>query len=320
MSNTGLSKIDVHCHYIPDFYREALIANGHSRPDGIWGIPEWSEAGALAAMDTIGVAKAYLSISSPGVHFGDDTAARILARQVNEEGARLARAHPDRFGFFASTPLPDIDGTLNEIAYTFDVLGASGVVFETNLDGMYLGNETLEPVYAELDRRNAVLFLHPTSPAAPCTGHAPELRYPRPMLEFFFDTTRTVTDLVLTGVLERYPNLRVIVPHAGAALPILASRIDVIGARMAGKEGQDPMRNTLRQLHFDLAGMPLPELLPALLSVADPTHLHYGSDLPFTPLPEVDAWAQRLETAQLPGASDVGKLLYANSESLLGRS
>ncbi|MCP2281016.1 amidohydrolase family protein [Nocardia amikacinitolerans] len=320
MSKTDLSKIDVHCHYIPDFYRDALIANGHSRPDGIWGIPEWSEEGALAAMDKIGVAKAYLSISSPGVHFGDDTAARDLARQVNEEGARLARTHRDRFGFFASTPLPDIEGTLAEIAYAFDVLGASGVVFETNFDGMYLGNEHLEPVYAELDRRNAVLFLHPTSPAAPCTGHAPELPYPRPMLEFFFDTTRTVTDLVLSGVFERYPNIEVIVPHAGAALPILASRVDVIGARMAGKEGQDPMRNALRQLHFDLAGMPMPELLPALLSVADPSHLHYGSDLPFTPLPEVEAWAERLGSASVPGDGDIRKLLLANSEALLSRN
>lgn len=305
---------DVHCHYLPEFYREALIANGHSRPDGIWGIPEWSEATALEAMDRIGIDRAYLSISSPGVHFGDDAAARVLARQVNEEGARLARAHPARFGFFASTPLPDIDGALAEIAYAFDELGASGVVFETNFDGVYLGNELLEPVYAELDRRNAVLFLHPTSPAAACTGAAPELPYPRPMLEFFFDTTRSVTDMVLRGVLERYPNLRVIVPHAGATLPVLASRIDVIGARMVGKE--EPMRKALRQSHFDVAGMPLPELLPALLSVADPTHLHYGSDSPFTPLPEVEAWSHKL--ADLPdlGAGQFAKALRANTEAL----
>lgn len=307
---------DVHSHYLPDFYREALIANGHSRPDGIWGIPEWSEQSALEAMDRIGVDRAYLSISSPGVHFGDDDAARILARRVNEEGARLAQAHPDRFGFFASTPLPDIEGALTEIAYAFDELNAAGVVFETNFDGVYLGNDLLEPVYAELERRHAVLFLHPTSPAASCTGHATELPYPRPMLEFFFDTTRSVTDMVLAGVLERYPNIRVIVPHAGAALPILASRVDVIGARMVGKE--QPMRKALKQLHFDLAGMPMPEMLPALLSVADPTHLHYGSDVPFTPLPEVEAWAQRLADVPAFGDGNFADTLNANTRSLLG--
>ncbi|MFD0374540.1 amidohydrolase family protein [Streptomyces sp. NPDC127112] len=312
-----MTKIDVHHHFLPDFYRQALIDNGHSRPDGIWGIPGWDETSALRMLDEAGIAKAYLSISSPGVHFGDAAAARVLARRVNEEAARLARAHPGRFGFFASTPLPDIDGALAEIAYAFDELGADGVVFETNFDGLYLGNEQLEPVHAELGRRNAVLFLHPTSPAAPCTGHAPALPYPRPMLEFLFDTTRTVTDMVLSGVLERHPGLRVIVPHAGAVLPAVASRVDVIGARTVGKEHQQPMRNALRTLHFDLAGMPLPEMLPALLNVADPARLHYGSDWPFTPLPEVLAWAGRLEAATTAlGEDGMAKALRANTEAL----
>lgn len=286
--------LDVHCHYLPDFYRDALIAAGHAQPDGMPAIPHWSESDALEAMDSVGVAKAYLSISSPGVHFGDDAAARALARAVNEEGARLSRAHPDRFGFLASTPLPDVGGALAEIRYAFDELGAAGIVFETNFDGVYLGNELLRPIYAELDRRAAVLFVHPTSPAAACTGTAAPLPYPRPMLEFLFDTTRAITDLVLSGTLERHPDIRVVVPHAGAALPVLTSRIDLIGSLLTGRD--QPMRSALRRLHFDLAGMPLPEMLPALRSVADPTHLHYGSDWPFTPLPVVEHWTRRLAT------------------------
>ncbi|MFB8003714.1 amidohydrolase family protein [Nocardia sp. NPDC056000] len=309
-----MTRIDVHCHYLPEFYREALAANGHAQPDGIPFIPQWSENAALEAMDSLGVRKSYLSISSPGVHFGDDAAARDLARRVNEEGARLHRAHPDRFEFFASTPLPDIDAALAEIAYAFDELDAAGVVFETNFDGMYLGNEHFAPVYAELDRRSAVLFMHPTSPAGACTGAAEPLRYPRPMLEFLFDTTRTVTDLVLSGTLERYPNIRVIVPHAGAVLPMITARVDVIGAKMVGKT--DPMRTALRRLHFDLAGMPVPEQLPALLSVADPEHIHYGSDFPFTPLPEIDINAKRLDAAEILQGGLLDKVMYENSVRL----
>ena len=312
-----MSKIDVHCHYVPDFYRAALIASDLIRPDGIPAdVPAWSEQSALAAMDQLGVGKSYLSISSPGVHFGDDTAARALARQVNEEGARLARAHPDRFGFFASTPLPDVDAALDEIAYALDELGAAGVVFATNFRGIYLGSDRLEPVYAELDRRNAIVFLHPTSPAAPCTGAAPELPYPRPMLEFMFDTTRTVTDMVLAGVLDRHPNLRVIVPHAGAALPLLTSRIDAIGGMVTGKE--QPMRKALRRLHFDVAGLPVPEMLPALRSVADPAHIHYGSDWPFTPLPRVQSLAAQFDTVPELGANWPDTALRENSQALLG--
>lgn len=117
-------------------------------------------------MDRLGIAKAYLSISCPGVSFGDAAAARDLARRVNDEGARLKRAHPDRFGFFASTPLPDVETALAEIDRAYDELGADDIVFETNFQGMYLGDAPLTPVYDALDRRAAVLFLHPTSPPA----------------------------------------------------------------------------------------------------------------------------------------------------------
>lgn len=314
---THYPRIDVHSHYVPEFYREALIAAGHSEPDGIRFIPDWSEEAALAAMDKIGVRKAYLSISSPGVYFGDAAAAATLARRVNEEGARLANEHPERFAFFASTPLPDIEATLTEIAYAFDELGAAGVVFETNFDGLYLGDDRLAPVYAELNRRRAVIFLHPTSPAAPCGGWESALPYPRPMMEFMFETTRSVTDMVLSGTLDRYPDIEMIVPHAGATLPLLASRIDVIGGRIAQQE--EPMHKALKRLHFDLAGMPLPDMLRALLEVTEQSHIHYGSDMPFTPFFEVERHAAALdETALLDAASRSG-IMAANTEALFDR-
>jgi 6-methylsalicylate decarboxylase len=288
-----LKRIDVHCHFIPNFYRAELEAHGLHRPDGIASMPGWSAAGALATMDRLGVETAFLSISSPGVHFGQDRAARTLARRVNEEGARLSKRHKGRFGFFASTPLPDSEGAVLEARYALDELGADGVILETNFHGLYLGNERLDPLYAELNARRAVVFIHPTSPHCPCCGHDRQdeavnevaLGYPRPMLEFMFETTRTVTNMVLSGVLGRYPDIKVIVPHAGAALPILAGRVELLLPMLTAPGTARPpsLRAALGKMHFDLAGAPVPELLGALLHLADPERIHYGSDFPFTP-------------------------------------
>ncbi|MFM9682970.1 amidohydrolase family protein, partial [Streptomyces brasiliscabiei] len=137
--------------------------------------------------------------------------------------AELTRDHPGRFGNFVSLPLPDVDGTLEEIPWAFDELGADGVALMTHTHGVYLGDQRLDPVFAELDRRRAVVFLHPTSPV--CWERS-SLGRPRPMVEYVFDTARTVTDLVMAGVLTRHPNMRVIVPHCGGAIPVLADRIN----------------------------------------------------------------------------------------------
>ena len=318
-------RIDAHFHYLPPFYREALVAVGQSHPDGIAVLPEWSEADMLATMDRLGIERAYLSISSPGVHFGDDAAARALARRVNDEGTRLKAAHPGRIEFFAFTPLPDVEGAVEEVAHALDHLGAAGVAFETNFHGGYLGDERLAPLYAELDRRRAVLFLHPTTPGKSCgcgtVTTAPTLGYPAPMIEFIFDTTRTVTNMVLSGVLDRYPNVRVIVPHAGAALPILAERIDLVGPMLTAADAPKPpvMREALRQLHFDLAGAPVPELLGALLSVADPDRIHYGSDWPFTPPHVCETLAAALDETPLLDGDLRARVMRGNAERLFAR-
>jgi predicted TIM-barrel fold metal-dependent hydrolase len=280
--------VDVHAHFIPAEYRRALIAAGHSRPDGMPALPGWSREGALALMDRLGVRTALLSISSPGVHFGDDAAARALARGVNESGARLAEENPGRFGFFASLPLPDVAGAVAESVYALDILKADGVVLETNQRGLYLGDARLERLYAELDRRGAVVFIHPTSPHCAC-GADLARAYPAPMLEFMFETTRAVADMILSGVAHRHPRIRWIVPHGGAALSIFAERIvGVVGLLKlsSGVTGEE-FRASLRELYYDLAGAPLPAQLPALLQIADAGRLLYGSDAPFTPAPAV---------------------------------
>jgi predicted TIM-barrel fold metal-dependent hydrolase len=197
-------------------------------------------------------------------------------------------------------------------------LQADGVVLETNHHGLYLGDPKLDPVYAELNRRRAVIFLHPTSPACSCCERQSQ-RYPRPLLEFMFDTTRSVSDMVLAGVLERFPDLRVIVPHAGAALPVLVERIELL-LPMLSEHGTAPsMRDAMRKLHFDLAGAPVPRLLEALLQVADPERIHYGSDYPFTPADACARLLRQIEATPLLDDTMRNRILRENARALFPR-
>jgi predicted TIM-barrel fold metal-dependent hydrolase len=306
-------RIDVHAHYLPVPYRDALVAAGQAQPDGIPVLPEWNQTLALDAMDKLEVRLAILSISSPGVHFGDGAAAVELARTVNETGAQIAKSTPQRFGFFAALPLPEIDASVAETRYALDQLGAAGICLMTNHRGMYLGDERLEPIFAEVAARNSVVFVHPTSPPQPIGG--PDL--PAPALEFMFETTRSITDLVLAGVPRRHPGLRIVVPHAGAALSVLASRIDLFASALALSGAEVPsLREALNVLHFDLAGAPVKEQLAALLSVADPARLHYGSDFPFTPWQACRYLAQQLQTSGQLADSALDSMFTGNSENL----
>jgi len=303
--------IDVHAHYVPASYRAALLDNGHGEPDGFPQIPSWSAAEHVAAMDRLGIATSLLSISSPGVHLADAPAARDLAREVNEAGRRAVVDHPGRFGLFASLPLPDVDAAIAEIAHCCDRLDVAGFTLLTNIGGTYLGDPAFQPVFRELDRRGARLFIHPTSPA--CWQHT-SLGRPRPMLEFLFDTTRAVVDLVLNGTVARHPNVEFIIPHAGATLPLVADRVSVFAQLLGVDRSVDVLRD-LGRLHFDLAGFPVPRQLDALLTLTTLEHLHYGSDYPFTPEFAAATARERLADRGDPPGSLLDAL-RANTERL----
>ncbi|MEX3106210.1 MULTISPECIES: amidohydrolase family protein [unclassified Streptomyces] len=313
--------IDVHAHHLPGFYVEQATAAGHAHPDGMAGWPSWSVRDHLDLMDRNGIATAMLSLSSPGVHFGDDKAARVLARRVNEYTAGVARDHPGRFGTFVSLPLPDVDRALEEIAFAFDELGADGVVLLTHTRGVYLGDALLEPVFAELDRRAAVVFLHPTSPV--CWERS-ALGRPRPMVEYIFDTARAVTDLVTAGVLTRHPGLRVIVPHCGGAIPVLADRIAEFLRLFVPSAQGTPAPDAVEQLgslYYDLAGTAFPRQVPALLKLAGPDRVLFGSDYCWTPGPLADAHIAALDTAEPPTRDTTWRsLTTANALRLFPRT
>ncbi len=301
-------RLDVHAHFLPDGYRRAATEAGHGQPDGFPQLPPWTAIEHVEMMDRLDIATAVLSISSPGVHFGDDAAARALAREANLEGRRAVVDHPGRFGLFASLPAPDVDGSIAEIDYAYEHLDVDGVVLLTNVGGCYLGDPVYEPIFDELERRHARVFLHPTSPA--CWEHT-SLGRPRPMIEFLFDTTRAVVNLVLNGTVARHPNIEFIVPHAGATLPMIADRVAAFSLMLTDVDARTDVMRDLARLHYDLAGFPVPRQLDAILALTTLEHLHYGSDYPFTP-----EFVVELAAGALGGAGSTVERLTENTRRL----
>jgi len=216
----------------------------------------------------------------------------------NDFGAYVVRNHPDRFGHFASLPLPDVDGALEALTYALDELGSDGVAIESNNDGLYLGDARLAPLYEELDRRRAVGVVHPTSP--PCAEQI-ELGRPRPMLEFIFDSTRTVSDLVFTGTLERYPHIEWVFTHCGGTLPLLAARLELFRVAIFGGSCDAPgVPEQISRLWFDIAGIPFPHQVPALAAAFGTERLLYGSDYCWTPIAGVNQQIASIDAADQP--------------------
>ena len=219
--------IDVHAHFLPPVYQEALRSAGLKTLDGGIPVPEWSPERALAIMDEIGTTGAVLSVSSPHLNFVDSASAIGLSRSINDYAAEVKRRYPDRFGAYAILPLPDITASIAELERALDQLELDGVALPTHTEGLYLGDARLTPLLEVLDERKVTVFIHPTSP---CCFEAFGLELPAPMIEFPFDTTRTAASLLYSGALARHPGINFILPHAGGTLPFLAPRIAAIGS------------------------------------------------------------------------------------------
>lgn len=314
-ASTGCAcaRIDVHHHFLPPVYVDALGKAGLRTLDGGMPIPAWSAEAAIAMMDRQGIATAMVSLSSPSAHFLPPAQRPGLVRQVNAAGAGLMTAHPGRFGFFATLPMPDVDAALAEMRHAFDRLGVDGVILETNVDGHYLGAPAFAPIFAELNRRQATVFLHPTSPAC---FDAVAMGRPAPLLEFPLDTTRTLVDLLYSRTLQANPDIKVIVPHGGAALPALIARIAAFAglpfiAQRPASEAE--VFETLARLYYDVAlsGHPVP--FAGLRRIAPIGQILFGSDWPFTPEPGV---ARNLRQLSENGLSDADARAIAHENAL----
>ena len=273
-----MTTIDVHHHILPDFFwRET---NGEHGVVGGIAPPPWSAAEALSFMDAAGIDIAVTSVSTPGVHMGDDARARALARRCNELAAELVQARPDRFGAFACLPLPDLEGSLVELSYALDVLKLDGVVLFSNARGIYLGDKRFAPLFAELERRRAVVFVHPT--ASP-DGASHTLGLPDSLIDFVADTTRAVAQLHYGNTFARTPNVKYIFSHAGGTIPYLATRFSIVDEMgvIDGAAERGTAADTFRRLYWDTALSWRDPVLQMLRSIVGIDHVLYGSDYPY---------------------------------------
>lgn len=247
---------------------------------------DWTAGRSIEDMDRAGVATSMTSITTPGVWFGDNREARILARECNEYAARLAGQYPGRFGVFASLPLPDVDGSLEEIAYAFDVLHADGIGVMTSFGDKWLGDEAFAPVMQELNRRKAIIYTHPTA-ANCCRNLQPEVHYS--IIELATDTTRAIASLVFSGAAARYPDIRFIFSHAGGTMPFIYQRFTRypgmdralgLGLDIASKVPKG-VEAALRAFYYDTAQAAHPMAMGPLVKLVSSSQVLFGTDFPF---------------------------------------
>lgn len=271
--------IDVHHHILPDFFWRGTDQESGSVVGGVHP-PPWSKEGALAFMDDAGIDVAVTSISTPGVHVGDDARARALARRCNELGAELVQERPQRFGAFGCLPLPDVDGALAELSYALDVLKLDGIVLFSNVRGAYLGDAKFDPIFDELERRKAVVFVHPTASPDPVV-HA--LGLPDSLIDFVADTSRAIAHLHYSNTFARTPNVRYIFSHAGGTIPYLATRFEIVDEMgvIAGAGKRGTAADTFRRLYWDTALSWHDPVLNLLRSVVGMDRVLFGSDYPY---------------------------------------
>ncbi|KAF1982397.1 amidohydrolase family protein [Aulographum hederae CBS 113979] len=293
-------KLDTHHHFVPKFYADAVESAGGD-PSG-WATPRWTPYSSELMMDRLGIQKAVISCTSPGACVLKGQASFDLARKLNEEAAAIRDANPKKFAFFANLPdLLDQKESLAEISFAMDKLGADGVcLFSRYGDShTYLGHPDLEPIWEELNRRSAVVFVHPTSPVDP--GRINKV-LSQPVVDYPHETTRTAMDMITAGTLRKFPNCKVILSHGGGTLPWLIARA-ATPLRKSPEFGPSYLPGTtfdsfmadFRRFYFDLALSATTPNLNMLLEMVPHGQILYGSDFPYPPAPAHPALLEQLE-------------------------
>ena len=314
-----MGSIDVHTHFIPDTYLKALDERGITAKEIGFPMARWDAKARLDLMDRNDIQTEVLSLSSPGLRFWQGDAAARLCRVLNDELAGIVRDRPSRFGGFATLPLPDIDAALEEIAYAFDVLGMDGVVVMTNYDGLYLGNPAFTPVLDELNRRKAVVFVHPTE--GPSNDIVVQ-GYPAPAFEYPAETTRMIVSLIDSDTVARCPDLKIIASHGGGTVPFIQPRLAVL---LPWKRHEDPEAGAARvdgaigALYYDTAIVSYPASLAALKVSHDTSKLLTGYDLPFFPGDKISLARENLAGFEGYSAADREMITAGNALKLLPR-
>jgi predicted TIM-barrel fold metal-dependent hydrolase len=282
---TKRRRIDVHQHiYPPRFTKrmiDELVADSPDFPRHMY--LDWSPEQALAMMEAHEIDTVMVSLTSPGLWFGDAGAAREAAREFNELAAQMMRDHKGRFGAFAPIPLPDQAGAFAEIENSLDKLKLNGIGLHSSYAGKLLGDPGFAAVFDELNRRSATIFVHPV---VNTTARFENPWFAYPTMEFVFDTTRTIASLVASGTLARCPNIKFIFPHAGGAVFMLARRIEAGLLRRLTPEQKAAwmpkgIDGVLQGLYFDVVSATNPLAMGAVRTIAPISSLLFGTDHPF---------------------------------------
>jgi predicted TIM-barrel fold metal-dependent hydrolase len=309
-----LNKIDMHSHYISPGFAQFLDDYFDGQGDGV-PTPHFSIDNYLSLMQEADIDYGVLSISSPHLSAAPDEEMLKLTEEVNDYGANLTKSYKDKIGFFASLPLPLVEESVRAIDYALDVQNTHGFTLPTNARGIYLGDQRLDDILAKLNERHALVAIHPNEPKPINDDIKAEIL--TPLMEFFFDTTRTIIFMNQNNVFSRYPNIKWIVPHSGALLPIIVQRVDM-GNKMFDVENQpDDLEQTMQSLYFDLAGKVLPHQLPTLLTMVDENKIVYGADAPYTTDKVVKLLNDELESSSLLTDEQQQKFFYDNAQNLI---
>ena len=306
--------IDLHHHFYPPEFLKAVTAfAGGNAPS----VLKWTPAGTIDEMDRNSVVTSILSLwSIPGVWMGaNPEGMRRYARICNEYGAQMMRDYPGRFGLFAALPLPDVEGSLREIEYAFDVLKADGVGLMTNFGDKWPGDPAYAPVFNELNRRKANVYFHPVA-AACCGGnYMPEVA--ESWVEVPYDTGRAVMSLLMTGTLARLPDIRWIFSHGGGTVPILAERVKTLGGSFPSMKKAAPngVDHELKRLYYETANAAHKPNLSALLSYVPVSQVLFGTDFPYVTVGNNADTLRRFGLAP----ADLQAIEYGNALRLIPR-
>lgn len=276
-----ISKIDIHHHFFPKIYKAELKKSGQDQLIN----PSWKKEDSLRLMDEGNISKAYLSLPfAPTYH--TSIIEKGIVRECNESAAAIIRAYPDRFGAFASIPYMNIDNCLKEIAYSLDVLNLDGIILYSNTEGEIPYPSDLDDLYSELDKRKAVVFVHPNTSAKKPLLDAPAYKGD---IEYYFDIARFIVAQLFNGTLEKYPNIRYILANGGGIVPFYAQRISkpyyLNGKRLRwGRIIKDMSRRKnsgeelLSNLYYETATVLERDFISALKNMVDSEHILFGSN------------------------------------------
>jgi predicted TIM-barrel fold metal-dependent hydrolase len=308
--------IDTHHHFYPPSYLEQQKAwEGKRHIPPYPGVYDWTPAKSIEMMDKAGVRTAVVSLAStPGLWFdeGAEGAAKTV-RACHDFAAKMHQDHPSRFGIFAPLSMMNVDVTLKEIEYAFDTIKADGINMQSNYGDKWLGDPMYKPVLEELNRRKAVIYVHPL--VAACCGRLSIPTFPA-VIEVPHDTTRTVTSLLLTGSFKRYPDIKWLFSHAGGTIPLMAGRIAAFYDHNPKFKEILPngVAAEMAKLHYDTANATSAPTVAALLKLVPVSQVTYGTDYPYFPLDQ----NKDLQKLGLSSA-DIAAIEHDNATRLIPR-